>query len=167
MNDITRRDTPQLCACGHPPLRCAITTLDLVQRAIRRDSRLSPACCLTIARKQTVEYANACRLTITTCAAVQEVLSALRDDDMGRTTASRCIANATLAIENIIAVSSRRAQRATVLLRRRFGKGACPLCGDEPSLRTAARQLSWCEAALRQSQFDPRALATVPGERNG
>ncbi len=148
MTDNIRRLTPQLCPCGKPPLHCAVSTLAEVQHALTTDPRGSPACCRTIARRQTAELVEGRRLAILTFAAVREILPSLRDDERARATAAHCIANANTALENFIAASERRSKAATALLRKKYGKDACPACRDESGLRAATKQLRWCESML-------------------
>jgi hypothetical protein len=155
MVDITRRDAPQLCPCGDAPLQCALATLASVQNALMTDPRNAPECCLGIARRATAEFAKARGLAIVNFSAVREILLALRDDEIGRTTAAHCIENAAVLLEHFINAAERRNRRATALLRKKFGKDACPACGDGSALRKAAEQLRWCESMLNQSRRGP------------
>jgi hypothetical protein len=148
----TDNEASQLYPCGRAPLQCALATLAEVKPAFITDPRGSPACCLTIATKETAQLAESRRMAILTFAAVGEILLALRDDEKGRTTAAHCIANATVALENFIASSKRRAKIATARLRHRYGRDACPACGDDSDLRAAVEQLRWCESMLNQSR---------------
>jgi hypothetical protein len=124
---------------------------------LRTRSQELPKCCQNIARRHTRRYAVALRQALEICSVVRELSLALREDAEGRAAALDCIATARRELERFIDVSSRRSRRASELLRRKFGKGACPACDDEPSLRTAAEQLRWCESALRGPLESPRA----------
>jgi hypothetical protein len=141
-------DPPQLCPCGRTPLQCAVATLGAVHDKLMTDPRGSPACCLGIARKATAELAKARVVAVANFSALREILLALRDDEIGQTTAAHCIKNAAVTLEHFINAAERRTVRAIVLLRKRFGKEACPPCRDESTLRKAAKQLRWCESML-------------------
>jgi hypothetical protein len=162
MLDNSPSVAPQLCLCGHAPLRCALATLAEVENSLMTDPRGSPACCLTIARKETAVCGEVRRLAILTCAAVREILPALRDDRKGQAIAARCVANAAVALEKFIVLSERRTKAATALLRKKYGKDTCAACGDESGLRAATEQLRWCE-----SRLGPSRLALDPSERTG
>ena len=141
-------DPPQLCPCGRTPLQCAVATLGAVHDELMTDPRGSPACCLGIARRATAELAKARVVAVANFSALREILLALRDDEIGQTTAAHCIENATVTLEHFINAAERRTWRAIVLLRKRFRKDACPPCRDELSLRKAAKQLRWCRSML-------------------
>jgi hypothetical protein len=85
---------------------------------------------------------------IANLSAISEILLALRDDEIGQRTAAHCIENAAVLLEHFISAAERRNGRAIVLLRKRFGKDACPPCRDESTLRKAAKQLHWCGSML-------------------
>ena len=127
----TDNATPQLCPCGHAPLQCALVTLASVQNAVWTDPRSAPECCLGIARRATADFAKARVLARGSFSAVREILPALRDDGMGRTTAAHCIENAAVVLEHFINAAERRSRRATALLRKNFGNDSCPACGGE------------------------------------
>jgi hypothetical protein len=148
MVDIIPRDAPQLCPCGRTPLQCAVATLGAVHDELMTDPRGLPACCLGIARRATAELAKARVVAVANFSALREILLALRDDEIGQRTAAHCIENAAVTLEHFINAAERRTRRAIVLLRKRFGKDACPACRDESSLRRAAKQLRWCESML-------------------
>ena len=152
MIDITQRNAPQLCPCGHAPLQCALTTLAVVHNSIESDTRNSPECCLAIARKATADLAKARAQALLTFSIVHRITLSVRDDERGRDTAAHCVAKAVAVLEHFINAAERRNRRATVLLRKEFGKDACPACGDESDLRWAAGQLRWCESMLNQSR---------------
>jgi len=152
MFDSIGPDAPQLCRCGKTPLNCAVSTLGSVQEALTTDPRNSPGCCLGIARRATADLAKARGLAIANFWAFLEILQALRDDEIGRTTAAHCIENAAVVLEHFFNVSERRNRRAIVLLRKRFGKDACPACRDESALRKATKQLRWCASMLDRSR---------------
>lgn len=145
-------DTLQRCRCGETPLQCALATLGSVLNALMTDPRGSPECCLGIARRATADFARARGLAIVNISAVREILLALRADEIGRTTAAHCIENAAVVLEHFINVAERRNRRATALLRKKFGKDACPACSDASALRKVVEQLRWCESILNQSR---------------
>jgi hypothetical protein len=152
MSDVSLPDRPQLCPCGHAPLRCALATLAVVHDSIESDPRNSPECCLGIARRATADFAKAREQALLTFPLAHRITLSVRDDERGRDTAAHCIKNAAVALERFIDAAERRTRRATVLLRKKFGKDACPPCRDESDLRKATKQLRWCESMLNQSR---------------
>jgi hypothetical protein len=152
MVETPPRNAPQLCPCGRAPLQCAVATLGAVRDEVMADTRGSPGCCLGIARRATAELAKTRARAVGTFSAVREIVLALRDDGIGRTTAAHCIENAAVTLEHFFNVSERRNRRAIVLLRKRFGRDACPACRDESALRKATKQLRWCASMLDRSQ---------------
>jgi hypothetical protein len=150
MIDNIACDAPQLCPCGREPLQCAQTTLGVAHNSIESDPRSSPECCLGVARRATAYFARAREQALLTCPTVHRITLSVRDDERGRDTAAHCIGNAVAVLEHFINAAERLNRRATALLRKEFGKDACPAGGDESDLRWAAGQLRWCESMLRR-----------------
>ena len=141
---------PQLCSCGHAPLECAYATLGSARNALTADPRSSPKCCQGLARRATSNLAGARDHAVVTFTAVRETLSALRDDEVGRTTAAHWISHAVVVLDRFADMTERRTRRATTLLGRTPGGEAARI--DEATLRKMVAQLRWCAAMLDPSE---------------